>query len=303
MLDTRMKTFMMVAEKRNFSKAAAHLHISQPAVSVQIQQLEKDYGAKLFKRYEKEISLTPAGQILLGYAYRLAGLADEAVREINRLENQVKGPLRLGATLTVGEYLLPSVIGAFKLRFPQVEFLLEVANTQTIENMLLEHNIDLALVEGPLTSEQRLEQQELMSDELLVVFSPGHQWVGNSSVTWDQLLNEKLILREPGSGTRKVFENAVLNMGKQLDQLNIFMQMGSTQAIKALIKENLGVTVLSKLTVQEELELGSLRGVRLAGCTLSRSFRFVTIKEHLPTLVCEHFIDFCRKYVSTEVRS
>lgn len=300
MLDSRMKTFMVVAERKNFSRAADYLRISQPAVSIQIQQLEDTLGVKLFKRYEKEITLTPAGKVLLDYAQRISVLADEATREINRLQNEVRGSLRLGATLTIGEYLLPAIMGAFKQKFPEVDFLLEVENTQTIENMLSQHEIDLALVEGPITN-KRLIEQEFMTDEMLVLFAPGHRWAGRDIVSWDEFTKEKLILREPGSGTRKVIENAVTGMGKKLGELNVFMEMGSTQAIKALVKENLGVTVLSKLTVQEELAAGSLKAAALEGCSLKRTFRFLLFKEQVPSLACEHFMKFCKEYIAGNI--
>ncbi len=296
MFDSRLKTFIAVAENKNFSKAAAYLHLSQPAVSVQIQQLEEEYGTRLFKRWEKEVTLTPAGEVLLGYAYRILGLYKEAAREINRLEKQVRGPLHLGATLTIGEYLLPPVMGAFKQQFPQVDILLRVANTQLIEKMVKGRQIDLALVEGPLAT-GGLTEENLMSDELVLVCAPEHRWAGQETISWGELKLEKLLLREPGSGTREVFEAALENSGRSVNDLTIFMELGSTQAIKALVRENLGVTVISRLTVKEELAAGTLKALTFSDRPIVRSLRFVYLEGQVSSLVCESFMQFCQNYV------
>ena len=294
MADERLKTFLVVVRCGSLTQAAKELYISQPAVTLQIHKLESEYNTALFYRRERGVELTPAGKMLYDYAQRIDRLYEEAAEELGALTGEMRGALRIGATLTIGEYVLPPIIGTFKSEHPHVDILLEVDNTRRIVEQVASGDFDCGLVEGPFDN-GLIMAEKLADDELVIVCSPRHQLAGMAKIKPDDLLQEQFILREPGSGTRQVFEDALQQAGIDLSRLQVLMQLGSTQAIKALVTERVGVSVLSRWTVMEDTKQGTLCTVDVPGIDLHRSFRFIFRKDTRISLITRHFISICRK--------
>lgn len=292
MTDERLKTFLTVARCGSLTRAARELYISQPAVTLQIHKLESRYNTALFYRKDRGVELTPAGKLLFEFAQRIGQLYDEASEELGALNGEMRGKLRLGATLTIGEYVLPSVIGQFKSVHPNVDVLLEVGNTRRIVEQVAAGMLDCGLVEGPFGN-GLIRAEKLGDDELAVICSPRQRLAGAGSVSLDDLLNEQFILREHGSGTRQVFEDALQQAGVDLQRLQVLMQLGSTQAIKALVSENIGLSVLSRWTVVEDIRQGTLCTVSVQGIDLRRAFNFIYQKDARLSLITQRFINLC----------
>lgn len=293
MPDERLKTFLAVVRCGSLTHAAKELYVSQPAVTLQIHKLESEYNETLFYRRERGVELTPAGKILYEYAKRINRLYDEASEELGTLSGKMKGTLRVGATLTIGEYVLPSIMGKFKTQYPQVDILLEVENTQKIVELVASGLFDCGLVEGPFYNGM-IRTEKLSSDELVIVCSPKHPLSEVDNISFEEILHEQFIMREPGSGTRKVFEDALTQAGYDVTKLKTLMQLGSTQAIKALVSQNLGLSVLSQWTVKEELKKGTLSRIKVSDINLQRSFNFIFKRDSRLSLITRRFVLACR---------
>ena len=207
--------FHAVAEGESFSKGAERLMVSQPAVSKQVRELERSLGTPLFDRLPKGIRLTGAGEVLAGYARRMAAVEDEAGRAMAELRGLRRGRLAVGASLTIGTYLLPELLGAFRRRWPDVELRAEIGNTRHVRRLLAEGVLDVALIEGPPDPafDLDLDRKVFQEDELVAVAPPGHPLLRRPRVTAKVFCREPLILREEGSGTRAVVEQALARKG------------------------------------------------------------------------------------------
>jgi LysR family transcriptional regulator, transcriptional activator of the cysJI operon len=297
MSDEKIKTFLTVVRYGSITQAAKELYISQPAVTSQIHKLEQEYKEALFYRREKGVELTPAGKVLYDYALRINRLYDEALGELGVMSGDLRGALHLGATLTIGEYVLPSVMGHFKSTYPHVDLLLQVENTVKIVDQVASGILDFGLVEGPFENGS-IRREKLADDELIAVCSIHHRLAEFSKLDLDTLCNESLILREPGSGTRRVFEDALHHAGVNISQLKVMMQIGSTQAIKALVAENLGLAVISRRTVETELQQGVFKRLEIPSLNLHRTFNFIFKKDVDPSFLTRPFITTCRHLVN-----
>lgn len=272
MLDTQLLVFKAVAEQKSFSGAAKVLHMTQPAISIHIQNLEEYFGTRLLDRTNRYVSLTEAGRVLYHYAVELSRLYDEARKAVAEVTGKVKGKLVIGATLTIGEYLLPRIAGYFKQRYPEVDITLQIANTQEIVRRVLGHELDLGLVEGRVEHPD-LIQQNIYQDELVLIVPPQHPWAEREEISLEELRKEPLILREKGSGTRQVAEEGLKKAGLDLCALKIIMELGSTQAIKEAVEAGLGVAIISRLAIKKESRNNLLREVRLQGVDFKRPLR------------------------------
>lgn len=296
MADDRLRTFVTVVQCKSLTQAGKQLYISQPAVSRQIHLLEEEFHATLLHRHERGIELTPAGQRLYRYAVRIQELYAEAMDEVAELTGELAGTLRIGATLTIGEYVLPPLMGKFKARSPQIELLLEVENTQRIGEAVAAGTLDCGLIEGPFTH-SLLTSERLAADELAVIASTQHPLAGQPHVSLDALHQEAFILREPGSGTRTVFEEALRHAGGDPAALTVLMQLGSTHAVKALVMQNLGISVLSIRAIQQEIAQGVLTILNVPALDLHRTFTVLLPKGTRTSQLTRAFILFCRREI------
>jgi DNA-binding transcriptional LysR family regulator len=258
--------FQAVAAAGSISGGAAAARVSQPAVSRQIAELEDELGVRLLDRLPRGCQLTEAGTILSEHARRWLGVEADAARAIGEYRGLQRGHLTIGASLTVAGYLLPGLLAEFHRRHPQIELKVEVANTQHVQQALLDGTIELGLTEGAAESEE-LESAVFYQDELVVIAPPGHALLGRSPVTARELVREPLVMREEGSGTRAVVERAFRRRGLKPRPI---VALASPEAIKNAVAAGMGLAVVSRLSVALELKAGSLALVPLKDFVIPR---------------------------------
>ena len=249
-----LKVFRAVAEAGSISAGAARLHISQPAVTREIRELEASVGVPLFDRQPRGVALTEGGQRLLQYAQRIFALEQAAEHELRSFASLSQGELRLGASATLGSYLLPPLLGRFRAEHPQVFVDLRVSNTAEVTAQLDDGLIALGFVEGPFAAGDYAHRR-LARDALLPVAGPRHPLAGRRGLGLAELAAHALYLREPGSGTRRSVEQAYREHGLEAQP---GMVVGGTEALKRLIADGQGIAWLSQLAVVDELASGRL---------------------------------------------
>jgi DNA-binding transcriptional LysR family regulator len=278
--------FIAVAEHKSFSKAAEQLNITQPAVSQNIKNLEEFYGARLLDRTRKSVALTYPGEVFLGYARQMVNLHKESVKAVKdaSLKNT---PLTIGASMTVGEYVLPHVMALCKRQDASIELKVRIGNTKEMIALLVNEEIDVALVEGEVNV-AGLVIEPFLDDELVLVVSSDHPLGNQNTVTVEHLKEQTFIVREQGSGTRKLAEDTLIQQGIELAGDKI-IEIGSTQAIKEFTEKGLGIAVVSISTVQKEVAQERLKALRIEGCRMIRQFRWVTKPSRYETFSMARF--------------
>lgn len=248
---------------------------------------------RLFERSHGKVSLTPAGELVLDFAERILALSQEMETRVTELTGAVSGPLVLGASTTIAEFLLPKMLGEFKARYPQVQGYMSVANSETIVSRVADHTLDLGLIESP-SQLPSLHTEPCCDDELVMICAPAYKLAGLASVTPQQVAAEPYVSRESGSGTREFAEHYFMQSGVQPEDLNIVMELGSPEAIKGLVETGIGVAVMSRATVRKELKLGTLVAVPLKP-KLIRTFSFVYPKEKFRSKLLTSFVEFAKE--------
>jgi len=295
MEDHKLKVFCTVAETKSFSKTSEIIHLTQPAVSLQIQALEEKYETKLFDRSSSTVALTPAGEVLYKYAKEILGLYSSAEKAIGKQTGLVKGSLTIGAGSNIGNYILPSVITDFKNTHPKIKIYLLVGNTRRVVELLNSGNIDLGLVEGDI-SRQKMIVKKLLTDELLVIVSPDHSWAKKKEVPVSDLVKEPFIFREAGSGTRQMIEKYLVRHGITIHDMKISTVLGSTEAIKDAVENGLGVSIISRWAARKESKYGTLRLLGLKEEKMVRDFSLIINKNSISSNSLEEFLTFLRSY-------
>ena len=298
MSDRRLQVFHSVARHLSFTKAAEALHMTQPAVTFQVRQLEEQFNTRLFDRTHNRISLTEAGERVYHYAKQIFELYARMEGEVRELTGEVSGVVILGASTTIAEYMLPSLLGAFKRKFPDVVIRLQVSNTDGIVAMVEDNAIDLGVVEGPVTNKS-LAAEVFRIDKLVAVLPPEHPLAGSDRVPVADVLKYPFIAREEGSGTREVTFDYLRGAGLEPADLTLVMELGSPESIKGAIEAGMGISILSRSTIAKELRLGTLTGVDLEP-PLERPFSFVHQKQKFRVRAIEELLDFTRTYCRDE---
>lgn len=290
MADRRLQVFYTVAKQLSFTKAAELLFMTQPAVTFQVKQLEEHFNTRLFERSHSKITLTQAGEIALDYAERILTLSSEMETRLGELTDQISGALLIGASTTIAEYMLPRMLGEFKARYPQVQARLTVANSETIESKIVDHTLDVGLVEAP-SQHPHLVTEVCCNDELVVICNPQHRLAKLSAVTASQLAEEPYVSREGGSGTRQVIDAYFRRSGITPEDLNIVMELGSREAIKGAVEAGLGIAIVSRSTVLKEVKLGDLVVVPIDP-PLIRPLTLVYAREKFQSRLLLSFLEF-----------
>jgi len=270
----RLKVFRTVAEQASFRKASESLHLSQPAVSQHIHALEEDLGLRLFDRSGTRTSLTAAGKLLLKYAERSARVLDDARAALAKFDGEVSGELRLGASTTIAQYILPRILGAFLKDNPRVTLSVESGNTEEIVALLLRGSILLGMIEGPAMSKE-VHTEKFLDDRMVLIAPSGHEWAGVGSVPLKALAEVPLLLREQGSGSRRVVEKAVRKAGLPLNKLQIRMELDSTEAIVSGVEAGLGLGFVSEWGISKALRLGAVVVVRVENLEIRRDLTLI----------------------------
>lgn len=292
MLSDSMRVFITVADKKNFSKAAKALSLTQPAVSFQIQTLEQYYQTMLFDRVNRHVKLTAAGELLLDYAIHMNNLQAELERNMQQLTGHVKGELLIGASTTIGEYILPYVVGSFKQDYPDVNVTIQIMNTKDIGKLVVNKTFDLGIIEGPLEPFESMETHKFLEDELVLAIPSNHPYASRKSITLDELKELPYITREPGSGSRLIFEQALIDADFDIENLNVVMELGSTTSIKSAIMGGLGISTISKWAIQDLLKTGKVAALNIEGLTLKRGFNIILNEEKFQSEATGKFLDF-----------
>jgi DNA-binding transcriptional LysR family regulator len=294
MFDFRLKVFHTVAKRLNFTKAAEELCITQPAVSKHIQEIETYYKVRLFERNGSKIHLTKAGEVLLSYSTQIFGLYSNLQYELNALTETHSGLLRVGASTTIAQYLLPPVLADFHKRYKDICITLTISNTEQIEQALKNHEIDFGIVEGQ-SKNTFFKYSEFVKDEIVLVVASGNKLIKQQTISLEALKSIPLLLREPGSGTLEVIAHALKQHNIKLSDLNCEMQLGSTESIKSYLPHSGCMAFLSVYSIIKELKYNELRITDLADCEIERTFRFIQLHGESESL-SEVFMDFARHY-------
>ncbi|MGQ8874036.1 selenium metabolism-associated LysR family transcriptional regulator [Paenibacillus sp. TSA_86.1] len=290
----QLHIFYTVAEKGSFSAAAQALHMTQPAVTMQIQSLEDYFGTKLLHRSTKKIELSEAGRTLLPHAKRSVELIRQTDEAMTAFTEKLQGRLQLGASLTIGEYVLPRMLGPFARQYPDISIVMKVMNTTQIMDEILKHQLNFGLIEAPVNHPDMIVEP-VMQDELKLIVPAGHDLAGRGKVNLEEVMNYPFVLREQGSGTRQVMEDQLQKKKIDPSDMNVVMELGSTGAVKSAVEAGVGITMLSPSSVQHELALGLVHIVDIRGLEFKRQFYAIHLKSSLLPLSAVAFLNYLRQ--------
>ena len=269
-----LRVFASVARHASLTRAARELRVTQPAVSKQLGDLEHDLAARLVDRLPRGVRLTAAGEILFVHAQRILQAERAAEQELRELQSLGQGKLSIGASTTIGSYLVPSLFGELHRSYPGVQLELEIANTSAVQTAVLESRIDLGLIEGFVASDA-LAVETLSGDEMVAIAAPTHPALASAPLRASALRGLPLLMREPGSGTRQVIEAALAARGIEVRPI---MALGGTEALKNAVLNGLGIAIVSRLTVDHELRSGRLAELVFSDLRIQRDLYLVTLK-------------------------
>jgi DNA-binding transcriptional LysR family regulator len=294
MADRRLQVFHTVARLLSFTKAAETLHMTQPAVTFQIRQLEEYFNTRLFDRTHNRISLTAAGERVYEYADRILSLYSEMDSRVRELTGDVSGILIIGASTTIAEYVLPNLLGEFKARHPAVNVRLSVSNSLGVVHMVENNSVDVGIVESPVTN-KNLAVEVCWHDELMFICPPTHEFAHKNAVKVQELTGLPFLCREEGSGTREFINEYLTRNRLQPNDLNLCMEFGSPESIKSAVEAGLGVSIVSRATVIKELRLKTLVALPLDP-PLERPFSIVHQRQKFRLRAVDEFMRFAHEH-------
>ncbi|MDX1795109.1 MAG: LysR family transcriptional regulator [Hydrogenovibrio sp.] len=294
MADRRLQVFYTVAKVLSFTKAAETLHMTQPAVTFQVKQLEEFFNTRLFDRTHNKISLTEAGKVVYDYSEKILDHYEKMNSEVRELTGEVTGSLLIGASTTIAEYMLPNLLGAFKKQFEDVNIRLQVGNTDAIVAMVENNMIDLGVVEAPVYN-KNLEVEVCRLDEMVLIVPIGHPLSNRDKISVEDMRKYRYISREEGSGSRSVIDTYIREQGLSYSDLNVVMELGSPEAVKMAVESDVGVAIVSRTTISKELKLGTLKAIPLDP-PLDRPFSHVRQKHKFRHRAVGELLDFAVEY-------
>ena len=287
----KLDALCKVIELKSFTRAAEAMLLSQPTISEHIRSLEVELGQQLIERHGREIDPTPAGQLLHRYARKILQTRSEAIQAVQQYSGTVSGRIIIGSGTIPGTYVLPELIGSFRSLYPSIKATLRITGSQRIAAKVLAGEYEIGVV-GAKWNEKGLEWTPVFSDELTVAVHPSHPWSKKKHVALQDICEQPFIMREPGSGTRKVFTTILKESGIHENSLQEVAEIGSTDAVKEAVKSGLGVAVLSKYAVRDDVQCGRLATVALDGHDLWRSFYLIRRKNRTLTPVASLFFEY-----------
>lgn len=293
----RLEALCKVVEFKSFTKAAEALSLSQPTVSEHLRSLEEIVGERLVDRLGREVLPTPAGKVFYQYARNIIRLRDEAIEALGQFKSRLSGRLVLGASTMPGTYILPRVVGAFKVAHPAIRITLKIAGTALIAEGVLEGDLEAGLV-GSTWNDRRLSLEEVFSDEMVLAVHPEHPWSKKGGISVDEIAGEPFILREEGSGTRIVMMRILEEHGFDTAGLNVVAEMGSAESVRQGIKSRIGVSILSREAVAEDLQHKTLCTAPITGVRFVRPIYLIQRKNRQKSPLCSAFLDFLLKKAS-----
>ena len=286
----KLKIFYETALCLNMTKVARDMYISQPSISQSIHELENEVGVKLFDRIGKKLFLTGEGALFLNYTRRILNIYDEGMKTLNDYTHNSIGRITIGASTTIGIYILPDIIKSFSEKYKDIEISIIIENTTNIKNLILQNKVDFAYVEGEVKSRE-INIEKIWEDELVFICGNDHKWKNINIIKADDLSGEKLIMRECGSGSREIIENYLKSKEINYD---IFLELGNTEAIKKTVEANLGIGCVSEKCIEEKLRYGDLNCFRLEGRKIKRALLLITHKDKFISNNMKEFIEFSK---------
>jgi DNA-binding transcriptional LysR family regulator len=283
-----LKIFVTVCETGSATAAGEKLYIAQPSISLAISELEDYYGIKLFDRIAKRLHITEVGKHLLQYATHIVGLFEDMENEVKNLDGI--GVIRIGTSITIGNYLLPEYVSAFKKLHPQMEVKVIIDNSDRIQQYVLSNKIDIGLIEG-LVHSPCLVKYKFRDDELVPICACTHPFAGQSNIELSQLCSESFIMRESGSAGREIFDSVMTTHNVEISPA---WESTSTQAIVRAVGENLGISILPYLLVKDALERNEISVFRFKDIEFKRAFYIIHHKNKFLTESAKSFIKLCK---------
>ncbi|AHF06629.1 selenium metabolism-associated LysR family transcriptional regulator [Desulfitobacterium metallireducens] len=286
----QLKIFCTVTRAQSFSKAAKLLHMSQPAVSTHIKNMEEYYQGVLFERTPHGVILTKAGEVFYDYAQKILDLHDEMEQQLESVLLRKSHQIIVGASTTIGNVSLPCSIYLFKEEYPEVSIRLEIANSDEILRKLMVNEVNIGVFEGHHESPD-LNAIPVTSDELVLIASPHHS-KEEGSISIENFLKRPLILREDGSGTRKILADALERHGHNINDLNVITEMTTIDAIKSAVEAGLGEAIVPRLAVRKEAYLGTLKVLKITGMEMPLDFNIIYPSQRSLSTAAKRFIRF-----------
>jgi DNA-binding transcriptional LysR family regulator len=289
--------FHAVAQEGNISRAAARLMVSQPAVSKQLKELERSLRMPLFDRVPRGVRFTHAGKLLSDYARKIFNLADEAERALEELRGLHRGRLSVGASTTIGVYLLPEIFVRFRQKYPGVDMHLEIGDSAAIRNSLNQGSIDIGLTEKPV-EDDAFDSVVLMRDKMVAIAKPNHPLARKQSVSLAALCREPFVVRETGSESKSLIERALVERGLTIKPA---MSLGSTEAIKRAVAGGVGVAIVSILSIELEVKAKKLAVIRVSNLEISRALYRVSLRGAQPSRTVTAFDELFERFISLQM--
>lgn len=282
-----IKIFVTVCECGSVTEAANKLFIAQPTVSLVIKELEEYYGVKLFDRISRKLYITDPGKLLLNYATHIVSLFEKIENEIK--DSNSYGTLRIGSSITIGNYLIPPLLQLFKNQFPNVNFHVTIDNSREIEELVFKNKIDFGLIEGTVHNPQ-IKSEKFINDELVLVCGKGHSLFEQVDVDLMEIRDHDFILREKGSGSRELFDSTMLIHGVEIQPV---IESVSTQSIIRAVRSGIGITLLPYLLVKTDISEGNLHKINIRGIAFQRNYYIIYHQNKYFTQPAKCFIELC----------
>ncbi len=287
------KTYVKVVENHNLSRTAEELNLSQPAVSKQIQALEEIYGVLLLERSGRKLKTTTAGEALYDCAREILKVLEKTDQVMEEISESRRGRLMLGASTIPGQYILPAYLKGFKDKFPNVNISMRIADTENIFNLVAERELDLGIV-GAWIANRKVDSFKWLEDELVVLVPTGHRLATRSEVDLKELTTEKWVFREKGSGTRMATEEMLTSLGLQKEDLDIQVEVGSTEAVVSAVEAQMGLALVSRHVAEQWTRSDRLRGLSIAGGVSKRDIYVIYPRQKDRRRTVDNFLDFLK---------
>jgi DNA-binding transcriptional LysR family regulator len=291
---SELKVFVIAAEESSFSRAAERLHLSQSAVSQNIQSVEREFGVELFTRQNRAVRLTEAGQALLPMAQQVISEVCYMSEAMSRIEGEVAGELVIGCSTTSGKYLLPNLVAAFRREYPAVRVRIKVHSRDEVLARLLDERVALGMASKKV-EHRDLEYVPFFQDRVILIVPADHPWAAYGRALPADLIDQPMIIREPKAGTTDVLLQGLAQHNISLDMLDVVMEIGNAEAIEMAVEEGIGIAFVSELAAARGLALGRIRQVEIAGLDLCRTIYMARNLRCAPTRAQERFWSFANQ--------
>jgi DNA-binding transcriptional LysR family regulator len=298
-----LRVFLAAAEERSFSRAATRLHLSQSAVSQNIQSLEKTFGIELFVRHGRSVWLSEAGQSLLPLAKEVIGSSRLMEEAMNNIQAQVTGEITIGCSTTSGKYLLPNLVASFRREYPSVHVRIAIMTREEVVTRIIDGRLPLGVVSKRI-DQRDIEHQPLFEDHVILIVPPEHPWGDYGRALPSDLLEQPIIMREDNAGTSEVMLEGLAEHGINPDMLNVVLEIGNSEAIEMAVEEGNGIAFVSELAAARGLALGRIKKVEVEGMDLRRMIYVARNIQHPLTRAQDRFWNFAieqRDVVTTEI--